>query len=196
MPPPHLANMAEPSALRGVISFFVDIGIYDVVLPFLLIFTIVFAVLEKSRVFGTDTIEGVKFSKKNLNAISAFVVSFFVVASAQIVEVISKVSSQVVVLLLASVFFIMLIGSFMKESEEGAFLEGGTKSAFVVAMLIGIILIFLNALDWLEPLYEFLRDHWSDEWVASIILILGVVFFIAWITKSPVTKKSNSNKKD
>ena len=184
--------MAEPSTLRGVLSFFVEIGVYDVVLPFLLIFTIFFAILEKTKVFGTDTIEGVKYSKKNLNAITAFVVSFFVIASAQLVEVITKVSSHVVILLLSSVFFLMMIGVVMKENEEGVFLEQG-QTAFIVAMLIGIILIFLNALNWLEPLYEFFRDHWSDEWVASIVLIMFIVFFIAWVTKSPAKK---SNKKD
>ena len=35
--------MAEESAFRGVIEFFGVIGVYDIVLPFLLVFTIVFA---------------------------------------------------------------------------------------------------------------------------------------------------------
>src|SRR4030043_2440594 len=101
MLPSHPANMAEPSTLRGVISFFTDIGIYDVILPFLLIFTLVYAIFDKTKVFGTDTIDGMKYPKKNLNAIAAFAIAFFVIASAQLVEFISKVSSHVVVLLLA-----------------------------------------------------------------------------------------------
>ncbi|OGM02082.1 hypothetical protein A3K72_00010 [Candidatus Woesearchaeota archaeon RBG_13_36_6] len=186
--------MAEPSTLRGVISFFTDIGIYDVILPFLLIFTLVYAIFEKTKVFGTDTIDGMKYPKKNLNAIAAFAIAFFVIASAQLVEFISKVSSHVVVLLLAVVFFLMLIGTFMKETEEGVFLEDQYKGAFIGAMLIGIILIFLNALNWLDPLYNFLKENWSEEWVASILLIFGVVIFIGWISRSPVKKQSN--KKD
>lgn len=179
--------MAEASTLRGVISFFVDIGIYDVVLPFLLVFTIVFAILEKTKVFGTEVIEGEKYPKKNLNAITAFAIAFFVVASAQLVEFITKVSSQVVILLLASVFFLMLIGSVMKESEDGIALEEG-QGAFIAAMAVGLIFIFLNGLNWLTPIYEFFRDHWSDEWVASIVLILLIAAFIAWVTKSPAKK--------
>ena len=45
--------MVEQSVFRGIIEFFEKIGIYDVVLPFLLVFTIVFAILEKTKVFGT-----------------------------------------------------------------------------------------------------------------------------------------------
>ena len=38
------------SAFRDVINFFGEIGLYDVVLPFLLVFAIVFAILEKTKV--------------------------------------------------------------------------------------------------------------------------------------------------
>ena len=55
------------STFRGVLEFFQDLGVYDVILPFLLIFTIVFAILEKARVFGTEEIDGTKYTKKNHN---------------------------------------------------------------------------------------------------------------------------------
>ena len=99
------------STFRGALEFFEDIGIYDVILPFLLIFTIVFAILEKTKVFGTEEIEGTKYSKKNLNAMASFVISFMVVASSQLVEIITEVSSHVIILLLVSIFFLILVGS-------------------------------------------------------------------------------------
>ena len=88
------------STFRGALEFFEDIGIYDVILPFLLIFTIVFAILEKTKVFGTEEIEGTKYTKKNLNAMASFVISFMVIASSQLVEIITKVSSHAIILLL------------------------------------------------------------------------------------------------
>ena len=84
------------STFRGALEFFQDIGIYDVVLPFLLIFTIVYAIFEKTKVLGTEEISGVKFAKKNLNAMVAFVIAFMVVASSKLVEIITEVSSNVV----------------------------------------------------------------------------------------------------
>ncbi|MFH1398716.1 MAG: hypothetical protein ABIG95_01235 [Candidatus Woesearchaeota archaeon] len=177
--------MADQSAFRGVLDFLSRIGIYDVVLPFLLIFSIVFAILDKTKVFGADEYDGKKYPKKNINAMIAFVIAFFVVASAQLVQVITTISSHVVILLLASVFFLTMIGSFMKETEDGVFLEDSWKTGFMVAMLIGIVLIFLNALNWLMPFYEFMRDHWSDDYVAAVILLLVIYLVMRFITRSP-----------
>jgi len=56
------------SAFRGVVDFFGEIGLFDVVLPFLLVFTVVFAILEKTKVFGIEEIEGKKYTRKNLNS--------------------------------------------------------------------------------------------------------------------------------
>ena len=123
--------MVEESAFRGVIEFFGEIGVYDVVLPFLLVFTIVYAILEKTRVLGTETFEGKKYSRKNLNAIVAFVIAFLVVASTRLVAAINQAMGNIILLLLVSFSFLMLIGSFMKETEEGVFLTGGWRILFM-----------------------------------------------------------------
>ena len=42
--------MANGSVFRGALVFLDEIGIYDVVLPFLLVFAVVFAIFEKTKV--------------------------------------------------------------------------------------------------------------------------------------------------
>ena len=39
----------------GAIAFMDKLGVYDVVLPFLLVFTLIYAFLEKTKVFGVET---------------------------------------------------------------------------------------------------------------------------------------------
>ena len=151
--------MVEQSVFRGIIEFFEKIGIYDVVLPFLLVFTIVFAILEKTKVFGTVKIGDSTYTQKNLNAMTAFVIGFLVIASSKLVAIIADVSSQMVVLLLGSVFFLILVGTFYKEGEA-VFLEKGWKSFFMVIMFLGLAVIFLQAIPtktgqpWLECFWE------------------------------------------
>ena len=96
------------SRFRSTLDFMNQLGVYDVILPFLLIFTIVFAILEKTRLFGTDEIQGVKFTKKNLNAMAAFVIAFFVIASSKMVEIVTKISSNMIILLLGVLLFLLL----------------------------------------------------------------------------------------
>ena len=191
--------MVETSTLREVLLFFDKIGIYDVVLPFLLVFTIVFAILEKTKVFGIEEVEGKKYSKKNLNSMVAFVIAFFVIASSKLVETITQVSANVVLLLLLSVFFLLLVGSFAKEGEVE--LKNGWNIFFMLIMFIGIVLIFLQAIkvdsgeSWLEWAWNNLSENWTSTGIASVILIVVIVLFMLYITKSPSEQKKAEEKK-
>lgn len=192
--------MAEVTQFRNIILFFQDLGIYDVVLPFVLVFTIVFAILEKTKVFGTEKLGDVKYTKKNLNAMTAFVISFLVVASSKIVAIINESLAKIVLLLLVSVCFLMLVGSFMKEREEGVFLEKGWQTFFMFFMFIGLVIIFLtsikddNGLSWWEILWSYVINNWNSTIVGSIALVIVIVLFMYFITKSPEKKKEE--KKD
>ena len=185
----------EVTAFREVLNFFNKIGVYDVVLPFLLAFTIVFAILEKTKVFGTEEIGGKHYTKKNLNAMAAFVISFFVIASARLVEILTIVSSNTVILLLLSVFFLLLVGSFYREGEA-VFLEGGWKTFFMIIMFVGIVMIFLDALGWLDEFWQWTGFGRGSYAVGSIILIVLIILFMAYIVKGPALPSGKSSKSE
>ena len=182
------------------IGFLAKIGLYDVVLPFLLVFTIVFAILDKVKILGTEkNSAGVEYSKKNLNAMVAFVMAFMVVASAQLVSIINKTASQVFILLLLIICFLMLAGSFHKQSPEGFFLNSKDHkfyyNAFMAITFTVIIAIFLNALGWLDLVYSFMVDNWNASYVSAIILLLVIAGFMAWITGDEKKSSSGDEKK-
>lgn len=185
-----IKKMATP--FRDVMNFFGNIGIFDVVLPFLLVFTVVFALLERTKVFGVEKIDGKDYSKKNLNSAAAFVISFLVVASSQLVEVIVKVSSQFVVILFLIVLFLLLIGSFFKEEPHAFFLEkGGWRTTFMIIVFVGLAFIFLDALNLLDGIFSFLRGTNTGELVGSALLLIVIVLFIGYITQD----RAHSDKK-
>lgn len=176
------------TVLGGVLDFFKSLGVYDVLLPFILTFTIMFAILERTKLFGTEKYEKDKeITKKNLNAMVAFVVAFLVVASSKLVEVITKVSSEIVVLLLLIVFFTMMIGTFYSKEEidKGAFLkEGKWRTGFMIFIAISIIFIFMDALvasngqTWLEIFWTWLSQFATNTGVAAIVLIIVLILII------------------
>src|SRR3989338_1942273 len=63
--------MASGFHIDTVLNALEDVGLLELALPFLLVFTIVFAVLEKTKIMG----EG----KKNLNVVIALVLSLSVI---------------------------------------------------------------------------------------------------------------------
>ncbi len=194
--------MPQHTVLGNVIGFFERIGIYDVVLPFLLTFTITFAIFEKSKILGTEEIEGKTFTKKNLNAMAAFVIAFMVIASSKLVETITRVSANIVVLVLLGVFFLLLVGTFYAPKEkEPIALEKGWKTTFAIIMFIGIVFVFMDAIrtesgqSWLDVLFGYLGQFWTSTAVAAIILIIFIIVFVVWMTREPASGGGGSPSK-
>jgi len=189
--------MAE-SVFRGIIGTFADLGVYDIILPFLLVFTIVFAIFEKTKILGTDNIGGRDYTKKNLNAIVAFVTAFLVIASTKLVAIINETMANVALLLILSICFLLLIGSFYKEGEPVA-LFGKWRAMFMIIMFVGIILIALNAvkLDSGQSVlafgYDYLSHNWSSNFTASVIFLVIIILFILYITHTPSGKSGGES---
>ncbi|MFP4403121.1 MAG: hypothetical protein ACLFPJ_02110 [Candidatus Woesearchaeota archaeon] len=189
--------MEEHSVFRGVIEFFHKLGIYDVVLPFLLTFTIFFAILEKTKVFGFDLVDGKEVSKKNINAMVAFVVGFLVVASARMVAIINTALPNIVLLLVISVSFLMLAYFFYGNQEELK-LNNTWKNLMIAIMGIGVFLVFAHAIPykgepWLEFAWDYLVTNYDSTAVSAIVLVGFIILMMFWIT-NPVKSKDSSGK--
>jgi hypothetical protein len=189
------------SVLGQIIVFFDKLGVYDVILPFLLVFTIVFAILEKTRVFGYEEFKGEKYTRKNLNSIVAFVIAFLVIASSKLVEAITRISANMVLLLILIVFFLLLVGTFYGKEEDVA-LKGKWRVFFMVIVFIGILLIFLDGVrledgtSWLEVSIGYVSEYWSSTVFATLITVALIIALMAWITKEPSPAKKAEKKEE
>lgn len=185
--------MVEESGFRSAIGFLGKLGVYDVILPFLLVFTIVFAILEKTRILGMEKVGDKEITKKNLNAMVAFVVAFLVIASTQLVAVINQVMANIVLLLILAISFLLLVGVFFGSKEFTLKDYPGWISFFMVLMFIGIVVIFLNALDWLKYVFA-LFVYWNEEWAITIIFVIIILGFMWYVVKEPSSGKKEAKK--
>ncbi|MFW5746068.1 MAG: hypothetical protein ACOCWQ_00780 [Nanoarchaeota archaeon] len=189
------------STFRTALEFFAKLGVYDVLLPFILVFSIMFAILEKTKVLGIEKHGDQEGTRKNMNSLVAFVIAFFVVASSRLVATINQALAHIVILLLLAVFFLVLIGVFHEEGKPIFLEKGPWRTGGMIFMLIGIILIFLNAIktktgvSWLEWAWDYMVQHWNGAVVGSIIFLIIIIAGIIWITRSPSesSKSSESN---
>jgi len=188
--------------LGKAIEFFRDFGLFDIVLPFLLVFTIVFAILEKTRILGTVKMKGgEEIPNKNLNSMVAFVVGLLVVATANVVRTINESLPNVVLLIVASVSFLLMIGIFLKTDE----LDFSNKHkywyrSFMVIMFIAVIGIFLSSIydangnSYLEIAGFFLIQNWSEAVVTSVvflIIVIGAIWYVARGDKQKTQKEGS-----
>ncbi len=182
------------SALGNAIAFLQAFGFFDVVLPFLLVFTIVFGILEKTKILGIEGKD--KLPKKNLNAMVAFAIAFFVVAASNIVQAIQVSLPAISMVLLIVVVFMLLLGSIAGESEKGLNLWTEHKWAawtVTVFVIISILAIFLYAFGYLEFAWAFIAGNLSSTTFATILLIILIFFAIKFILK-PAKKPQEENK--
>ncbi|MFT4310181.1 MAG: hypothetical protein ACMXYC_00965 [Candidatus Woesearchaeota archaeon] len=176
------------SVFRGAIEFFDRLGIYDVLLPFLLVFAIVFAILEKTKIFGTEGKE--EIPRRSINSLVAFCIGFFVVASTQLVSTINDFLAKVTLLIIVCVFFLALVGIFYKEKDsEDDYLTKKWKMGFTITLLVAILLIFASSIktrtnvSWLEYGWNYLLLNATSSVVSSIVLLIVVISGLVWITK-------------
>lgn len=177
--------MASP--LSNAIGFLNNFGFYDVVLPFLLVFTIVFAVLEKTRIFGTEGEK--KLPKKNINAMIAFVIALFFVATPKLVSGVQESLPVVAVVLTILMSFMMLVGFFYSDKEFSFENNKGWKIFLTFVMFIGIVLIFMHAF-WLDA-WKWLFEDVTGSFLTStagvtiifLIIIVVTVLYITWKKK-------------
>ena len=185
--------------LGKAIEFFRDFGLFDVVLPFLLVFTIIFAILEKTRILGTVKIKGDEVPNKNLNSMVSFVVALLTVATANVVRTINESLPHVVLLTVIGLSFLIMVGVFMKTEEmDLRSKHRGIYMTFIIFMFVGVIAIFLNSIydadgnSWLEILLFFITTQWSGAVVTSILFLIVMVVAIWFITKQQKEKKEAS----
>src|SRR3989338_7636256 len=88
---------------NSVIDSFADIGGFDVVLPFILVFAVVFAILRKISLFGEN---------KNVDAIVSLILAAFLISSTEIVNILTGFLPRVSMIVLVLLMLILVVGIF------------------------------------------------------------------------------------
>lgn len=156
-------------------------GFMDVLLPFLLVFTVIFAILQKIRLFGQHT--------KNFNAVIALCIALIVVIphvtdsypseNWDPVVVMNKALPTVSILILAILMMLVLIGLFGGEAEW----MGGSLSAWIaIISLVLIILVFGGSAGWWGDSWDNIVDFFGEEAVSLVVMVLVFAIIVAWIT--------------
>jgi hypothetical protein len=169
-----------------------DMGVADVLLPFLLIFTLVFAVLEKTKILGVKLNKQgngeTKRPKSNLNTVVALVMGLGVVIphstnsyppGRDVVVILNNALPGIAMLVVAIFSFILLLG--LWSGKQPKFMKSSTVGGVVVIiMALFVIGIFVDSANMyrLPQWLWFLRDPSSQAALIVIAVFAGLVWFI------------------
>ncbi|MBS3152957.1 hypothetical protein J4426_00105 [Candidatus Woesearchaeota archaeon] len=150
-----------------------DLGFYDFILPFLLVFTIVFAILEKTKILGVDKDNE---SKRNINAVIALVLGLLIVNQFEIVQSLNTFLPKISFFIVIALMVLILFGLFGANVERGL---GGI-------LLLAAAVISLIATYWaLGPSLDFRVPYWVEDNVGTITAGLIVLIIIFGVISKP-----------
>ena len=133
--PASALNIAPLDNALGLLQQF---GFFKVVLPFLLIWAIFYAILLKTKVLGDDSQQ-----TKNIAGVIATVAGFMVIVYTPVVEALAILLPQASFLLVVALLVIMtlafIVPDWQKKTEglSGSYLAG--LSIFVLLIFLGIV---------------------------------------------------------
>lgn len=165
-------------ALEQIFSQLERLGVYDVLLPFVLIFTIVFAVLQKTRIFDDKRVNTMIALVMGLGVIFPHVLGYYP-PGRDIVDIINQSLPQVSVVVVAILMAMIIVGVMGRKVELG----NVSMSGWIALLSFAIILfIFGNAAGWwTRP--GWLRAIDSPDIMALVIVILVFAIIIWFVTK-------------
>lgn len=144
------------------------------ILPFLLVFFIIFAILEKTKLLGDG--------KKQINAITAFVIGLIFVGAVSTELIISNLILFMTISIVI-VFVVLILWGFATGSEakiESKGIKWVAGIAIVIAVFFAVLWAAGIKQDFIEILF---RQNWSNTFWTSVSFIVVIAVALALILK-------------
>jgi len=167
-------------ALEGVFGQLEQLGLFDVLLPFILVFTLVYAILNKIKLFGDKS--------KNFNIMIALVMGLAVVfphvlgyypPDQDIVLIINHALPNVSIVIVAVLMALLIIGIMGRRFELG---DSSLSGWIAMGAFAIVVYIFGSAANWWS-MPGWLSVMNNQDLMALVVVILVFSIVIYFITK-------------
>lgn len=162
-----------PFSIPEILSQWESAGIYDYVLPFLLLFAVIFGILSATSAFGKN---------KGVHVTVALVVALLATRLPMVRDFFREIFPRAAVGIAIILVLVILVAAFIPDTHMSGWMIG----IYSLGAIIALIVVFnsFNALNW------FGSDWWSDwgAWIIGALLIIGVIIAIAIPERSSTTR--------
>jgi len=141
-----------------------SIGVFDYLLPFLLIFAVVFGILETTKVFGEH---------KGIHTIISLVIGLFTMRYFQVGEFIGVIFANFGIALSVLLVLIILTGLFVTQKSREGWANNASKTALVAVVIV--VIASINEFAWFGSYW------WQNNWVNMLWIAIIVVAIITFM---------------
>ncbi len=172
-----MAYYGDPYSAGNLLGFLESYNLTDVILPFFLVFLIVFAILQKTEILGQH--------KKNFNAMFALILGLMVVMphvlgkyplGSDLVVIMNSALPNISIVAVAIMMMLLLTGIVAPNFVHNL---GG-----IIALLafIAVVYFFGSAADWWPAFYT---TWWGPDTTSLVIVILVFAVILWFILREP-----------
>jgi len=142
----------------------------DFILPFLVIFLIVFAILKKTKVLG---------DKEQINALISFVIGLIFVAAVSPKLIIENLILFLGIALVV-IFVVLILWNFVVGEEIK--LPAGAKWSLGIIIFLVVMIVLVNAVGLSSRLFNLLfKQSWSSSLWSNVLFVVVIVVALALI---------------
>ncbi len=163
-------------ALYTMIANWQQLGLYDIILPFLLVFTISFAVLQKVKIFGQDS--------KKINVVVALVIGLLFLQNSYLIFILQRFLPNMSIIMIAVLMFLLLVGIVGGKEGFQGFSGKMLTTAFFLAIIVTLVALTTDfypgasgygILGWF---YGLVPDPGTQSAIILVIMIIVIVAFV------------------
>ena len=157
----------------------------QIVYPFLLIFVLIFAILQRSKILGEGKIQ--------IDAMISLVIALIVVAVGWATDIITKMMPFLAITVVAMLVFLIIFG-FVASGKEGLEIPNNIKiGAGILAGVVVIVALLVSTGQW-DRVYNslFSGGEVSDLW-SNIILVLVIIAAVSVVLFSGRKRKEKKD---
>ncbi len=158
--------------LRLIIQQWESIGVFEIILPMLLVFALVFAILQRTKALS---------GRKGIDAIVAMVISLFAILNPAVSQMFRFVFEKTTIAIVILVACILLIGIVMpKKQGWWKFMSG-----FIgLGMFMWVLVQIANYYEMSFGVATILSDRWFAENLSWIIALVFIAMFAIIVISS------------
>jgi hypothetical protein len=169
-----------------------NLGFFNVILPFLLVYAVMYGILSKYKILGDPFAEGDKGKvTRSLLSIVSAATGFFIVGSANVVLSLRTLIPYLVLFLLTVFFLILAISPFLQREEKSGEIQIGNRTRMI--LLVSAIIIFTLIVIFTLGLFNYIASaaSASSSVLSSLqpfietIIILAIMFGIVYWAIKP-----------
>lgn len=164
-----LTQFTQILDFRSLLEIWRFAGVFDIILPFLLIFALVFAILEKSKVLG---------SNRGIYAVVALAIAFFSISNPFLTGFFAILFANAALGFAVLLVVILFIGMFMKEEKGGMMWVG---SLFAILVFFWVLNRSLIESGLQHEAYAFFSNNptlWASIVYGGVLLVIIVLIVL------------------